>query len=52
MEKLRPGRVGQSGLMVRSLGGSGVEMGSGGGWAPCPHLGLWGAEGQASGAGG
>lgn len=57
MEKLRPGRVEQPGLVVGSLGGSGVEAGGAGGWAPCPQttsapLGLWGGEGQASGAGG
>lgn len=56
MEKLRPGRVGQPGLVVGSLGGSGVEAGGAGGWAPCPQttsapLGLWGAKGQAGGAG-
>lgn len=57
MEKLRPGRVGQPGLVVGSLEGSGVEAGSAGGWVSCPQttsapLGLWGTEGQAGGAGG
>lgn len=46
MEKLRPGRVGQSGLMVRSLGGSGVETAAVGAGRRAPTLGSGGRRGR------